>query len=154
MAAGTQNADGFALAEVLVAMVLIAVTVGGLATLIVLAVRVASGAQEQTRATMLAAQKVEQVRAAVSGTVPAAAGSLAVDVPGHVDWLDIDGQPATGPSAVFVRRWATLPVSGTPDVGMIQVLVSTISRDRVAGGGLPRTRQANEALLVTFIGRR
>jgi type II secretory pathway pseudopilin PulG len=143
---------GFALAELLVAMALIAVAVAGLAALIVLAVRVAAGAHEQTRATILAAQKLEQLRVETAGTVPGAAGSLATSVPGYVDWLDRDGQPAAGPSAVYVRRWAVGPVSGVPDVGLLQVLVSSVIRDRSAAS--PRVRQANEALLVTFNGRR
>ena len=150
----TTDDGGVALAELLVAMALIAVTVAGLAVLVVLAVRVAAGAHEQTRATVLAAQKLEQLRAATMGTVPAAAGSLSTDVPGYADWLDSDGQPATGPSAVYVRRWTVGPVPAVPDVGMIQVLVSTVIRDRFAAGVSPRLRQTNEALLVSLTGRR
>jgi len=152
---GKGNDRGFALAELLVAMTLIATTVVGLASLILIAVRVAAGAREQTRATILATQKLEQLRLATAGTVPATAGSLATSLPGYADWLDVDGQPATALSAVYVRRWAVGPVPGVPDAGALQVLVSTVSRDRSAAGpGVPRVRQANEALLVTFSGRR
>jgi len=151
----TANDRGFALAELLVAMALIAITVVGLASLILLAVRVAAGAREQTRATILATQKLEQLRLATAGTVPPAAGSLTTSLPGHADWLDVDGQPATTRSAVYIRRWMVGPVPGVSDVGMLQVLVSTVIRDRSgAGSGVPRIRQANEALLITFSGRR
>jgi len=147
--------DGFALAEVLVAMVLIAVAMTSAAGLVVLAVRVASAAGEQTSATVLATQKIEQLRAATMGTVPASSGSIGTDVPGSVDWLDIDGQPAGGQAAVYVRRWAVGPVPGVPGVGFFQVLVSTVVRDRAAvAGGLPRVRHANETVLVTFGGTR
>lgn len=147
---------GFTLAEVLVATVLLAGTISALAALIVLAVRVAAGAHEQTTTAVLAAQKIEELRAAFAGTVPAAGGSLGTSLPGYGDWLDGIGQPAAVPaSAVYVRRWMVGPAPGAPGVGVIQVLVSTVSRDRViAAAGGPRTRHANEALLATLTGRR
>ena len=147
---------GFTLAEVLVAMVLLAGTLSALAALIVLAVRVAAGAHEQTTTAVLAAQKIEELRATLVGTVPAAGGSLGTSLPGYGDWLDNTGQPAVVPaSAVYVRRWMVGPAPGAPGVGVIQVLVSAVSRDRVvAAGGGSRTRHANEALLATFTGRR
>ncbi len=150
-----RHEGGFGLAEVLVAMGLVAVAVAGLATLVTLAVRSAVGAHDQTRATILAAQKMEQLRAVTTATVPASAGSLATDVPGYVDWLTGDGQPALGAAAIYVRRWAVGPVAGQPNVGMLQVLVSTTTRDRAAAAaGPPRVRAPDEALLVTLTGRR
>ena len=147
--------NGFALADVLVAMALIAVAVASLAALVVLAVRVAAAAGEQTTATGLASQKLEQLRLETISTVPALAGSVGMDVPGYVDWLDIDGQPTGGQAAVYVRRWAVGPVPGVPGAGFLQVLVSTVIRDRqAAASGLPRLRHANETLLVTLSGVR
>jgi hypothetical protein len=104
---------------------------------------------------VLATQKLEQLRAATMGTIPAAGGSLGTDMPGYVDWLNVDGQPVAGQAAVYVRRWAVGPVPGVPGTGLLQVLVSTVIRDRaVAAGGLPRARHANETLLVTVSGSR
>ena len=156
MTQGIHDERGFTLAEVLVAMVLLAGTLSALAALIVLAVRVAAGAHEQTTTAVLAAQKIEELRAALAGTVPAAGGSLGTSLPGYGDWLDNTGQPALAPaSAVYVRRWMVGPAPAAPGVGVIQVLVSTVSRDRVvtAAGGT-RLRHPHEALLVTFTGRR
>jgi prepilin-type N-terminal cleavage/methylation domain-containing protein len=148
---------GFSLVEVLVAMALLAVMVTGLAAVIVLAVRVGAGAEEQTMAATLAAQKLEELRSSLGGTVPTPAGSLQTDVPGYVEWLDHQGQPigaSLNPSAVYVRRWVVGPLPGTSDNGLLQVLVSSVVRDRSVAGGAVRRRHANEALLATFIGRR
>ena len=107
-------------------------------------------------ATVLAAQKVETLRAALTGTVPAQAGSLQTSVSGFADWLDRAGQPTAGPTgAVYVRRWVVGPAPGHSDLGLIQVLVSTVSHDRhIAAAGGSRTRHRDEALLATFVGRR
>ncbi len=146
---------GFTLPEVLVAMMLLVATLSALAALIVLAVRVTAGAHEQTATAVLAAQKTEELRSALVGTVPPTGGSLDTSLPGYGDWLDHSGGPAPATSAVYVRRWMVGPASGAPGVGVIQVLVSTVRRDRVvAAVGGPRTRHTNEALLVTFTGRR
>ena len=60
-----------------------------------------------------------------------------------------------GAAAIYVRRWAVGPVAGQPNVGMLQVLVSTTTRDRAAAAaGPPRVRAPDEALLVTLTGRR
>ncbi len=148
--------QGFTLSEVLVAMVLIAGTLSALAGLIVLAVQVAAGAQEQTTTAVLAAQKIEELRSALVGTVPASGGALGASLPGYGDWLDHAGRPAMTPaSAVYVRRWMVGPAPGAPGVGVLQVLVSTVPRDRVvAAAGGTRARHTNEALVVTFTGRR
>ena len=116
----------------------------------------AAGAREQTTTAVLAAQKIEELRFAMAGTVPTSGGSLDTSLPGYGDWLDGAGQPATAPAtAVYVRRWAVGPLPAAPDVAGIQVLVSTVPRDRIgAAGGGPRARHTNEALLVTFTGRR
>ncbi len=148
---------GFTLPEVIIAMLLVSGTLSVLAGVVVLAIRVVSAAQEQTATAILAAQKVEELRASLTGTVPATGGALAISVPGFADWIDASGQATAGPSsaAVYVRRWATGPAPGIPDMGVIQVLVSTVSRDRrLSAAGGPRARHENEALLVTFTGRR
>jgi type II secretory pathway pseudopilin PulG len=146
---------GFTLVEVLVAMLLLAGTLSALASLIVLAVRVAAGAREQTMTAVLAAQKIEELRSTLAGTVPTSGGSLDTSLPGYGDWLDGTGQSAASATAVYVRRWAVGPLPAASDVAVVQVLVSTVPRDRiVASGGGPRSRHTNEALLVTFTGRR
>ena len=146
------NGDGgFTLIEVLIAMALIAVVVVGLAGLITLAVRVAQGAREQTLASILAAQKLEQLRSTPGSSGPMPGGSLDTSLPGYADWLDERGQLAGGAGvAVYVRRWAVAPAPSLSNVAVLSVLVSTVARDAQAPAGTPRARQANEALLLTL----
>jgi prepilin-type N-terminal cleavage/methylation domain-containing protein len=146
---------GFTLVEVLAAMVLVALAVMNVATLIVLAVRVAWAAETETMSTVLASQKLEELRSVLAGAVPSAGGSLQVSVAGFADELDVAGQPVSPASAVYVRRWAIGPVAGTPDVSVLQVLVTTKAADRpIAAAGGARTRHRDEALLTTLMGRR
>jgi prepilin-type N-terminal cleavage/methylation domain-containing protein len=146
---------GFTLVEVLAAMVLVALAVMNVANLIVLAVRVAWAAETETMSAVLASQKLEELRSVFAGTVPSVGGSLQVSLAGFSDDLDVAGRPASPASAVYVRRWATGPVAGTPDVGLLQVLVTTHVADRpIAAAGGARARHRNEALLATLTGRR
>jgi prepilin-type N-terminal cleavage/methylation domain-containing protein len=71
-----------------------------------------------------------------SGLSPSPAGSLARSVSGYVDYLDGSGlwvgAGLTLPSrAVYVRRWSIEPLPANPaDTLILQVLVTTVSRDR------------------------
>ena len=112
--------SGFTIVEVLVAMALIAFMALGIAQLFGVAIQSTSGARHQTSTTILAAQKMEQLRALTwgfddagaglpvsdtttdltqeppttggGGLNPSPAGSLNANTPGYVDYLDIRGQ--------------------------------------------------------------
>jgi hypothetical protein len=136
-------------------MALVSVAVASTAALIVLAVRVAAGAETQTMAAVLAAQKMEMLRASLGGTVPAASGSIQTSLPGYADWLDAQGRPAGPFGAVYVRRWMVGPAPGHSEIGLVLVLVSRVARDGpVAAAGGVRIRHRDEALVATLIGRR
>lgn len=146
---------GFTLVEVLAALVLVALATANAAALIVLAVRIAWAAETETMSAVLASQKLEELRSVLAGAVPSAGGSLQSSVAGFADDLDVAGRPASPASAVYVRRWAMGPVPGTPDVGLLHVLVTTRAADRpIAAAGGARTRHRDEALLTTLTGRR
>jgi prepilin-type N-terminal cleavage/methylation domain-containing protein len=90
-----------------------------------------------------------------NGLGPSPPNSLAVNTPGYVDFVDGRGQwvgtgaapPAT---ATYIRRWHVEPMPGDPDTLLLRVLVTTKVRDSSpAPAGQPRTRRAEEALLVT-----
>lgn len=91
------------------------------------------GARLQTLATLIAWQKVEEIKSLDSaGLARSAAGSLDSDTDGYFDYLDVRGVPvgradSSAPSggAAFVRRWAIDPLSAGPaGVIVIQVLVA------------------------------
>jgi prepilin-type N-terminal cleavage/methylation domain-containing protein len=180
----SRRADaGFSLIEVLFAMVLLMVAALGAAQLFAVSVQRNAGARYQTSTTVLAAQKMEQLRALTWGFDPAQAGfpvsdttsnlaeqpvtnngqglnpspgdSLDLNTVGYVDYLDKHGQwVGTGatppPAAQYIRRWNIRPLPTNPNNTLIlQVLVTTVHREREQVGAVPRRRMADDALLTT-----
>lgn len=90
-----------------------------------------------------------------NGLSPSPATSLEVNTPGYVDYLDGRGQwvgtGGTPPApATYIRRWQIETLPGDPDTLLLRVLVTTRVRDALAPpAGQPRTRRAEEALIVT-----
>jgi prepilin-type N-terminal cleavage/methylation domain-containing protein len=85
-------------------------------------------------------------------------GTLAANVPPYVDYLDESGSwignEAEPPAAaVFVRRWAVVPLESDPDRTLVlQVLVTFVTTTRLEAGrpsGAWRQRAGPEALLVS-----
>jgi prepilin-type N-terminal cleavage/methylation domain-containing protein len=174
---------GFTILEVLIAMLLLAIMALGVAQLFGVAIQATTGARHQTSTTILAAQKMEQLRSLTWGLAddgtglpvsdtttdltqeppssgggglnPSPATSLDANTPGYVDYLDVRGQRvgtgATPPgAAVFIRRWNIRPLPTNPNNTLIlQVLVTTVTREAQVGGATPRRRFADDALIVT-----
>jgi prepilin-type N-terminal cleavage/methylation domain-containing protein len=133
---------GFSLLEVLIAATIVAAAVAGLAQLVVIATAANARAKTATMATVLAAQKMEQLRSLawaldihgspVSDPRLAASpsGSLRNNSPGFCDFLDQNGRllgEATVPpgGAVYLRRWSIEPLPADPgNVLVLQVLVT------------------------------
>jgi len=109
------SSAGFTLVEVLTALALVSVLVAGAAGLLNVASTVIRSARLSTTASLLALQKVEQLRAS---PVPVTAGT-------RQDSLAVDGSPAPPESAVFVRRWTvTSAWAASPSSSVIvEVLV-------------------------------
>jgi prepilin-type N-terminal cleavage/methylation domain-containing protein len=142
---------GFSLVEVMIATVLLATSLTALAELFVISVRNNAIARNGTLAAVLAAQKVEQLRAA--NPTPSAANTLQVSTDGYVDYLDPngatvgDGGAAIPENAAYIRRWSIEAVPAS-SVFVLQVLV-TRRRDRgVADEGMV-TRAPEEARVIT-----
>lgn len=163
----------------------------GVAQLIALAVDATRAAREHTSAVVLAAAKMDQLRAlewtyesAPPGVAAAARsdrttdvsdpsftsggpglsasppGTLASSAPPYVDYLDEAGSwvgnGAEPPGdAVFIRRWAVVPLPADPDRTLaIYVLVTTVRLDRLRAGASWQRRSGVEALLVSVRTRR
>ena len=91
----------------------------GVAPLFKIAAERNRGARLQTLATLIAFQKVEEIKSLdPAGLARSPAGSLDSDTDGYFDHLDVRG-------GAFVRRWSIAPPSaGPPGVIVIQVLVA------------------------------
>jgi Tfp pilus assembly protein PilV len=93
--------DGFSLVETLVATVLLFVSVATLAQLFAIAARSNVASRHVTYATVLAGQKLEELRALDLDAVgPSPAAAITADTPGWVDYLDRNGRTIGGVSGL------------------------------------------------------
>jgi type II secretory pathway pseudopilin PulG len=115
---------GFTLVEVLVSLAILITGLVVLAQLLAAALHGTAAARSDTYATVLAAQKMEEL-AAEPGLAWSPPDSLSRNVAGFVDYVDRNGRTvdpaASAPRGfVFVRRWSVQALSGTSSV-IIQV---------------------------------
>ena len=110
--------QGFSLIEVLVVSALLVSAITAVAHVFVIAARAAADAGYATYATVLAAQKMEELRA-----TPLSAAAVE-----SVEYADIRGalviEGAASPRAVYERRWTIEPLPGIPDALVITVTVA------------------------------
>jgi type II secretory pathway pseudopilin PulG len=136
--------EGFTLLEVVGALLLLAVAAAGVAGLVAISQRAALAARLQTSATVLAIEKLEQLRAlrwasaggatqsdlttnlsvdppgaGGGGLAPSPPGALQADTAGYVDYVDPSGRWLAGgttppPGAAYVRRWSIEPLADDP----------------------------------------
>jgi type II secretory pathway component PulJ len=115
---------GFSLIEVLVAAGLLVGSLAALAFVFVFATRANADAQYATYATVLAMQKMEELRAV----------SVPIQVVDAVDYADMRGTVLIGqsdtPQAVYERRWTVEPLLTAPDALVIAVTVGLARRHR------------------------
>ncbi len=135
---------GFTLLEVLVATTLLFVAVAALAGLSVMATHANVSAKTTTSATLLASQKIEQLRALTwgydalgqpqsdAGLALSPANALEQNTVGYCEFLDAHGTPiGSGSSppadAIFVRRWSVRPLpSNLANALVFQVVVRRV----------------------------
>lgn len=129
---------GFTLVEVLVSTALVAGALAALAQLMAAAITLNAGARARTAMTVLAAQKVEELRSlewGVGDLASSPAGALSRDAAAYADYLDAGGRPlgataGTG-GATYVRRWAIEPLAGHEERAIVlQVIVLTLPASR------------------------
>jgi hypothetical protein len=140
--------DGFSLVDALVGVAFVSALTVGAANLFVVSVALVHDARDDGNASVLAIQKIEQLRVAYAATasLPSSpANSLDEDVPGFSDRPD-----------AYVRRWsvASLP-SDLSSRRVLQVRVLAVRRaSHVPPGSGDRARVAGEVLVTTLAASR
>jgi prepilin-type N-terminal cleavage/methylation domain-containing protein len=160
---------GFSLLEVLVAMTILAVALVALAQLVALSINATTAAHTTTLATVLARDKMEQLRSLAwdfdaSGLpvadprlAPSPADVLTHNVSGFCDFVGAGGQPlgevtTPPPGAMYVRRWSIEPLSADSAHALVlQVLVTNRFKRHIEVGG---SHGPDESRLVTVRTRR
>ena len=160
---------GFSLLEVLVAMTILAVALVALAQVVALSINATTAANTTTLATVLARDKMEQLRSLTWGfdasgmpvadprLSPSPADALTHNVSGFCDFVGADGQPlgevtTPPPGAMYVRRWSIEPLShDSADALVLQVLVTDRFKRSIDVGG---SHSPDESRLVTVRTRR
>ena len=172
----TSSALGFTLIEVLIAIGILVMAAVSLAQLLILTTKAMRAGREQTSASILAAAKMDQLRSLTwttdasdlstnvshpalgadgSGLSASPADVLTRNLPPNVDYLDEGGSwvgngAAPPDNAVFIRRWAVIPLPGDSDrTRLLQVLVTTVALERTRSPDPWGARTGPEALLVS-----
>lgn len=134
------NARGFSLIETVVAMSIMAVALSALAYLFVMSAQANTDAQRTTFASVLAAQKLEQLRSQSPYLTPQTIDSLSQSVAGLCDFLDEYGRSLPAgtippPGTVYLRRWSIASVPSSP---VVTLLLQVIVMRPVGAGSLPQ----------------
>jgi prepilin-type N-terminal cleavage/methylation domain-containing protein len=156
-------ARGFSLVEMLVAVTMMALAAAGLAQALGAASRANRGAHATTVATLLAQQKMEQLRGLLwtvdasgvarsdSALVPSPSGALDRNTPGYCDFADANGHALGGgdpqpAGAIYARRWSIDPLPPNPgNTLVVQVTVTAAGTSHSTGEAhlvTVRTRKA------------
>ncbi len=141
--------EGFSLIETLIAMALMSVALASLAQLFTISMASTMAARFRTAESLLAGQKLEQLRGLAFGLDGAGTpmtdvttgtsglfdtsggiglspgGSLDTRIAGYVDFLDAHGRPTDSSDAVYTRRWSIEPLAAdSGNTLVVQVLVT------------------------------
>jgi type II secretory pathway pseudopilin PulG len=172
---------GFSLAETMVATAILATALVALAQLMAVGVQNNATARRGTLTSVLAEQKMEQLRGLTwgfdpsglpisdtatdttvspelktggQGLSPSPEGALQANTDGYVDYLDPQGNPLGGGTAIpdntaFIRRWSVEPLPNNPNNTLVLQVLVTRTRDRGAADLGSVARQPGEARLVS-----
>jgi type II secretory pathway pseudopilin PulG len=154
---------GFTLLEVLVATTLLFVAVAALAGLSVMATQANAHAKTTTFTALLAARKIEELRAlpwgydalgnprSDAGLAASPSDALDQNTSGYCDFLDAGGALLGGGTSppiqtAFVRRWSIQPLPSNPANALVFQVVVRRLRSGAPGGTVVF---ADEAALAT-----
>jgi prepilin-type N-terminal cleavage/methylation domain-containing protein len=131
---------GFSLVETLVAAAVLSVGIGTLAQLAVAAMRATERARSVSLATIVAQEKLEDLRSRLSmdevGPLFSPEGVLDSTTGGFSDFVDRSGHVlgsglVAPPNTRFVRRWSLRPATGVPGLVVLQIRVLGVESDEV-----------------------
>ena len=151
------NARGFSLIETVVAVSILTVALSSLLYLFVMSAAANADARRATFASVLAGQKMEELRSQGANLLPQGIASLSDNVDGLCDFLDEYGRSlgsgATPPSGtVYVRRWSIESLPSDPaNTLVLQVIVM---RPVLRGGAAGAPWSFGGAQMVTLKTRR
>ena len=123
--------SGFSLIEVMVASAILGCAVLSVAQLVATATAATADARRVSEATLLAWQKLDELRSLAFAyddaglpvtdpdLAPSPAGTLTRDTDGYVERLD----------DLYRRRWAVAAAAGNPDLLILRVRVVAVGRD-------------------------
>ena len=158
-----ESSSGFSLIEVMVASAILGCAVLSIAQLAAASTQSTAGARDVSEATLLAWQKIDELRALAwtfddagapvgdAALSPSPAGALTHDSGGWVDYLDAWGQSLGGAVAGggqppagtrYRRRWAVAASGGNADLLILRVRVLAMGRENeLAGAASLRVRR-------------
>jgi prepilin-type N-terminal cleavage/methylation domain-containing protein len=158
-----ESSSGFSLIEVMVASAILGCAVLSIAQLAAASTQSTAGARDVSEATLLAWQKIDQLRALAwtfddagapvsdAALLPSPAGVLMLDTGGWVDYVDAwglslggvvaaSGRPPVGTR--YRRRWAVTASGGNADLLILRVRVLAIGHENeLAGAASLRARR-------------
>jgi type II secretory pathway pseudopilin PulG len=120
---------GFSLIETVVAAGIVAGAFAAVAQMFALSIAHNNSARAGSAATVLAGQKMEQLRGLTWGVDLYEGGALGSSLVGFADYADQAGNilGAGGnmpPGTVYIRRWLVAAMPSKPDVLVLQVMVT------------------------------
>jgi type II secretory pathway pseudopilin PulG len=134
---------GFTLIEALIALAFVSVMTTGLASLVIASTGLVRDAHDDTSASTLAIQKIEELRQSINAgmVVPLSPDtSLETDVSGFSDHTD-----------TYVRRWrVSLLPSGEASMRIVQVRVVTARLSGTSAAGSAPARRPGEVMLIAI----
>jgi prepilin-type N-terminal cleavage/methylation domain-containing protein len=153
------NARGFTLIETVTAISIIAVALTALAQLFVMASQANADARRSSFASILAMQKIEELRSLGPDLTQQGEVSLSSDVSGACDFLDEYGRSLGSgtsplPGTVYIRRWSVEPIPSDPETFVLQVSVFPRSGKGGANPAGVEARTFGGAQIVTIKTRR
>jgi prepilin-type N-terminal cleavage/methylation domain-containing protein len=157
---------GFSLLEVLIATTIVAVALSALAQLFMLSMNANRNAKATTMATVLAAQKMEQLRSLTwsldaRGTpltdpylASLPSGSLRQNAAGFFDLVSSSGESfgegTTVPAgAMYLRRWSIEPLPADSGNAIVLQVLVTQRFERRMGAGWNARRLPEDSHLIT-----
>ena len=107
---------------------MVAVAITALAQLFVIAAQADANARRASFASILATQKIEELRSLGADLTRQGSPSLTADIAGACDFLDEYGRSLGSgssplPGTVYIRRWSVEPIASDPDTFVVQVAV-------------------------------